>query len=138
MKILKNALIFIVCLCLVVSCVGCGGQDVYDDFDPVGVYVVETLGENQIETNIDDEKIAKKMWKTFDNLYIDTEQRGRMGSSYIYMCFYNEDESTLAIFTIYENGACCLGEDFENFYTVTNGEDAYMEFYETYTDFVQK
>ncbi len=138
MKIFKNTIIFVLSICLLVSFVGCGEKDEYDSFEPAGVLIVESIGGTQFETNIEDEELTKKLWDTFDNLYIDLEQRGKMGSSYIYMCFYNEDESTLAIFTIYENGACCLGEDFENFYTVQNGEDAYMEFAELYTDYVEK
>ncbi len=135
MKLLKNTVIFILGICLLLSFTGCGQKDEYDSFDPVGVRVVESIGGTQLETVIDDEEIAKKMWNVFDTLTIDTEKRGEMGSSYIYMCFYSEDQSTLGIFTIYENGACCLGEDFSSFYTVYDGENVYMELLDIYTDY---
>ena len=135
MNNLKRVIAVIMSVCLMLCFVGCGEGDEYDNFDPVGVRVVESIGGTQFETVIDDEKITKKMWNTFDNLVIDTESRGEMGSSYIYMCFYNEDQSTLGIFTIYENGACCLGEDFERFYTVTDGEEIYMELCDIYTSY---
>ena len=59
----------------------------------------------------------------------------RLGTAYIYMCFYNEDQSTLGIFTMYENGACCLGEDFKTFYTVDDGENVYLELCDLYTEY---
>lgn len=135
MKILKNTVILIISLCLLFNCVGCGQEDELDSFEPVGVTVVESIGTTQFETNIDDPKIAKKMWDVFANLDINLDERGEMGSSYIYMCFYNEDQSTLAVFTIYENGVCCLGEDFSSFYKVYNGEDIYMQLLDIYTDY---
>ncbi len=136
MKILKNTVVLILSICLLLTFVGCAEKkDEYDSFEPVGVTVVESIGSTQYETSIDDKEIAQKMWNVFANLELNLDERGEMGSSYIYMCFYNEDQSTLAIFTIYENGDCCLGEDFSNFYTVYNGEDVYMELLDIYTDY---
>ena len=131
MKILKNALTVIISICLVFCLVGCG--DEYDNFDPVGVSIVESLSGKQYETLIDDEKTAKKMWRIFDSLVVNDDAEAELGTAYIYMCFYNEDKSTLGIFTIYENGTCCLGEDFETLYTVNDGENVYMELCDIYT-----
>ena len=53
------------------------------------------------------------------------------------MEFYDEDKSTLLIFTIYDNGSCCLGREYEEFYTVEDGRQKYIdlcEFYEAYDD----
>ena len=133
MKTLKKLLSIVLCACLLFCIVGCG--DEYDNFDPVGVRVVESIGGSQYETVIDDAKTAKKMWKVFDPLYIDDTARAEMGTAYIYMCFYNEDQSTLGIFTMYENGACCLGEDFKTFYTVDDGENVYLELCDLYTEY---
>lgn len=136
MKILKNTVVIILSICLLLTFAGCAEKkDEYDSFEPVGVTVVESIGSTQYETSIDDKEITQKMWDVFANLELNLDERGEMGSSYIYMCFYNEDQSTLAIFTIYENGACCLGEDFSTFYTVYNGEDVYMELLDIYTDY---
>ena len=132
MKIFKNVLAIIMCACLVFCMTGCAGDE-YDNFDPVGVRVVESIGGSQYETIIDDAKTAKKMWKVFDSLVIDESETAEMGTAYIYMCFYNEDQSTLGIFTIYENGACCLGEDFRTFYSVYDGEEVYLELCDIYT-----
>lgn len=133
MKIFKNILAIVISACLLLCMVGCG--DEYDNFDPVGVRVVEAIGGSQYETVIDDQKTAQKMWKVFDTLYIDETTPAEMGTAYIYMCFYNEDQSTLGIFTIYENGACCLGEDFETFYTVYDGVNVYLELCDIYTSY---
>ncbi len=136
MKIFKNALAIVICLCLVLGLVGCG--DEYDNFDPMGVRIVESIGGIQYETVIEDKKTTQKMWKIFDTLVIDDETKAEMGAAYLYMCFYNEDQSTLGIFTIYENGACCLGEDFRTFYTVEDGENVYLELCNIYTDYAAK
>lgn len=139
MKIFKKFVAIVLSICLLLTFVGCGeSNDVYDNFEPAGVTVVESIGSTQYETSIDDKETAQKMWDVFANLELNLDKRGEMGSSYIYMCFYNEDQSTLAIFTIYENGSCCLGEDFSSFYTVYNGEEVFMDIYDIYTDYVQK
>lgn len=136
MKILKNITALIVGLCLMLCCIGCG--DEYDNFKPVGVQIVESIGGLQYETLIEDEKITKEMWSIFESLNIDTETEAKMGSSYLYMCFYNEDQSLLGIFTIYENGACCLGEDFTTFYTVTDGREVYLDLCDIYTAYEEE
>ncbi len=136
MKLLKNVIALFLAFCLMLCLVGCG--DEYDDFKPVGVRVVESIGGTQYETMIEDEEIAKQMWNTFEDIEIDIETEAEMGSSYLYMCLYNEDQSTLAIFTIYENGACCLGEDFTTFYTVTDGINVYLELCDIYTSYEEE
>lgn len=138
MKQVKKITAIILCICMLVAFVGCGQKDEYDTFEPVGVTVVESYGDSHLETNIDDEELTQKMWNVFDTLTLDLNQRGEMGSAYIYMCFYNEDQSTLGIFTIYENGVCCLGEDFSTFYVVNDGEDIYMEIYNLLTSYSPK
>ena len=131
MKIFKGAAAMIMCVCLMLGIVGCG--DEYDNFRPVGVRVVESIGGSQYETVIDDAKTAKKMWNVFDTLVIEEDKSAEMGSAYVYMCFYNEDQSALGVFTIYENGSCCLGEDFKTFYTVADGKEVYLELCDIYT-----
>lgn len=134
MKVFKNIIALVLTVCLVVGLTGCGGDE-YDNFEPVGVQVVECIGGSQYETLIEDKEIAQKMWNTFQNINIDTDTEAEQGYSYLYMCLYNEDQSVLAIFTIYENGACCLGEDFQTFYTVTDGRDVYLDLCDIYTSY---
>lgn len=133
MKIFKNLLVIVISVCLVFCMVGCGDEN--DKFNPVGVRVVESIGGSQYDTVIDDEKTVKKMWKVLDKLAIDESTTAEMGTAYIYMCFYNEDQSELGIFTVYENGACCLGEDFKTFYTVDDGENVYLQLCDIYTEY---
>lgn len=133
MKITKKIIALLLSLCFVFCMAGCA--DEFDGFDPVGLRVVDCIRGTQYETNIDDEDMAKQLWEKFKSLDIDTETPSEMGTSYLYLCFYNEDQSTLGIFTIYDNGACCLGEDFETFYTVNDGMNAYMELCDIYTSY---
>lgn len=136
MKKLKNIIAIVLSLCIVFCVTGCSEEtDPYDNFKPIGVYVVENMGSRQFESHIEDKELTQKMWQVVDKLNIDETKRGSMGSAYIYMCFYDENESTLGIFTIYENGSCCVGEEFENFYTVVDGENVFMEFYNLYTSY---
>lgn len=135
MKNLKSAFAILLSMCLMLCMVGCGAGDEYDNFVPAGVSIVESIGGAEFETLVEDATLAQQMWDKFDDLTIDTTQRGEVGSAYLYMCFYNTDKSTLAIFTIYENGSCCLGEDFETFYVVENGENIFVELCDMYTDY---
>ena len=52
--------------------------------------------------------------------------------------FYDENEDTFLIFTIYENGSCCLGEDYEDFYKVTDGRQKYIDLCDLYSSFEEK
>ncbi len=135
MKKIKSFFAIVLTLSLMFSIVGCAGDE-YDRFEPIGVQVIESIAGIQYEVKIDDPKIVKKMWSKFDLLTIDTEKEAEMGSAYLYLCFYDEAQSTLGIFTIYNNGVCCLGEDFETFYTVDDGEQVYLDFCDIYTDYV--
>lgn len=135
MKIFKNVFAIVLSLSLIFCMVGCSEGDEYDNFVPAGVCVVESINGAEFETMVEDAAVAQKMWDIFDDLMIDTDQRGEIGSAYLYMCFYNEDQSTLAIFTIYENGSCCLGEDFATFYTVDDGADIFVELCDIYTEY---
>ena len=137
MKIFKKLTAMLLALCFVLCAVGC--EEVYapyDNFKPAGVLIIDCISGNEYETNIKNADFAEKMLKEFKKLDIDTETEGEIDSAYLYMRFYDESESTLLIFTIYENGSCCLGEEYEDFYKVADGRQAYIdlcEFYESYT-----
>ena len=75
------------------------------------------------------------MFDEFDKLEVKTDEEGQIDVSYLYLRFYNEDLSTYIIFTIYENGSCCLGEEFEDFYKVENGRQAYVDLVELYESY---
>lgn len=134
MKNLKKITLLLLCVCLAVCMVGCGGDE-YDNFKPAIVEIVDNLGGDRYEYVVEDERLAKEMWEKFDSLSIIEDNSAQVGSSYLYLEFYNKDKSTKAIFTIYENGSCCLGDDYETFYAVEGGRTAYVELceiYETY------
>lgn len=138
MKILKKYIAIILTLGLMLCLVGCSERyDAYDNFNPAGVLIVDCLNGVQYETDIDDADFADKMLSAFKKLNIDTSTEGEIGTAYLYMEFYDEDKSTLLIFTIYDNGSCCLGREYEEFYTVEDGRQKYIdlcEFYEAYDD----
>ena len=130
------ALLLAVALCFCV--VGCGIEEEYadyDNFEPAGVYIVDLIGGEKYKTHIEDADFAKKLFDEFDKLEVKTDEEGQIDAAYLYLRFYNEDLSTYIIFTIYENGSCCLGEEFEDFYMVENGRQAYIDLcnlYESY------
>lgn len=135
MKTTKVILSLIMVLCLSFCMTACGETDEFDGFDPVGVLIIEKLNGQQIDTNIEDKKTTQKLWDMFKELDINDEEDGKMGSAYVYMRFYDEDVNNIAVFTIYDNGSCCLGEEFDVFYSVTEGTKAYLDFYDVYTEY---
>lgn len=136
MKILKKTTALLLLLCLMLCASGCADDyEDYNNFKPAGVYIVDCINGENYETNIDDADYADKMLKEFKKLEIDTATEGEIGSAYLYMRFYDEDQSTLLIFTIYENGSCCLGEDYEEFYKVTNGRQKYIDLCDMYATY---
>ncbi len=137
MNILKKSIALTLTLCLIFCFVGCGEESYsdYDNFEPAGVYIVDLIGGQKYKTDIDDAKFAQKMFDEFDALDINTDEEGEIDASYLYLRFYNEDKSTYIIFTIYENGSCCLGEEFKEFYTVTGGRQAYTDLCKLYESY---
>lgn len=140
MNILKKTLAVAMALVLCFCVIGCE-DDVsypdYDNFEPAGVYINDFIGGEHYKTDIEDAEFAQKMFDKFDSLEINTEKQGEIDAAYLYLRFYNQDKSTLIIFSIYENGSCCLGEQFgkDEIYTVENGRQAYIDLcslYESY------
>lgn len=134
MKTTKKIITMLLTLCLLIYTVGCAEKyEEYDNFEPACVEIVDNIEGEEYKTVIDDADYAKKMLDAFKKLNINTQTEGEMGTSYLNLCFYDENLETKLVFTIYENGACCLGEDYEDFYTVTNGRQAYIDLCELYT-----
>ena len=133
-KIVTLMLAMALCFCIV----GCGEESEYpdyDNFEPAGVYIVDLIGGEKYKKNIDDPEFAKTMFEAFDALEVKTEEEGEIDAAYLYLRFYNADLSTYIIFTIYENGSCCLGEEFKDFYKVENGRQAYIDLCELYESY---
>lgn len=136
MNIIKKIIALLIALCFIFCAVGCEEKYApYDNFEPAGVLIIDCINGNEYEMNIDDAKFAEKMLNEFKKLDIDTDTEGEVGSSYLYMRFYDESKSTLLIFTIYENGSCCLGEEYEEYYKVINGRQAYIDLVELYESY---
>lgn len=133
MNILKKVTALILTFCIAFCLLGCG--DEYSKFSPSGVEIVDRLNSSQYEYQIDDEETAEKMWKMYKGLEIYENSEAELGEAYLFMRFYNKDGSTEAVFTIYENGSCCLGYDYDTLYTVEDGRSAYMEFCELYESY---
>lgn len=139
MNTLKKSIALFAAIFLTLFSVGCSEKyDDYDSFKPAGVYIVDRIGDEKYETDIDNADYAQKMLDEFKKLNIDTDTEGEMGSAYLYMRFYDENEDTFLIFTIYENGSCCLGEDYEDFYKVTDGRQKYIDLCDLYSSFEEK
>ena len=139
MNILKRAIALILVLCLAFCTVGCAGEEKYEEYDnfkPAGVYIVDCISGKQYETHIEDEKYANVMLDAFKELTIDTNTEGEIGAAYLYLRFYDETQSTMLIFTIYDNGSCCLGEDYQEFYTVEDGMQKYIDLCELYEEYI--
>ena len=138
MSIFRKTVAVVLALCLCFCLAGCLEEEYYadyDNFEPAGVYIVDLIGGEKFTTDIDDPEFAQTMFDAFDKLEIDTNKEGEMDVSYLYLRFYNEDYSTLIIFTIYENGSCCLGEEFKDFYKVKDGRQAYIDLCELYESY---
>lgn len=134
MNIFKRVTALLLVVCVAVCLVGCG--DAYSKFKPAGVDIIDRINGEQYEYSIDDEKTATEMWKIFKGLEIYEDDEAELGQAYLHMTFYNEDGSTEAVFTIYENGSCCLGYDYQTLYTVEGGRTAYIELCELYESYV--
>lgn len=139
MNNLKKSFVLILALCLLALTTGCGenSYDEYDNFSPSGVYVVDCINGENYETDIENADAAEKILSEFKKLDINTEVDGEMSTSYLYLRFYDEEKDTFLIFTIYDNGACCLGEDFEEFYVVTGGRQAYIDLCDLYAEYIE-
>ncbi|MDO4607822.1 MAG: hypothetical protein Q4B40_01350 [Clostridia bacterium] len=134
MKNIKSIIsVFVIC-CLCFCMIGCAEDD---EFDPIGVRVVENISGKQYEGSVNDKETTQKLWNRFIDLDIDEEEKGEMGTAYIYFCFYDDAGSNLGIFTMYENGSCCLGEDFETFYVIPDGVQVYTDLCGIYTEYKQ-
>ncbi len=135
MKKLKLIIALILALCLSFCMLGCE-EDPLANFNPVGLRVVEKSSGLEFETAIEDQAIVQKFWQKFNELEIIDDGTATMGTAYIYMCFYDESETTLGVFTVYNNGSCCMGEDFTTFYTITDGLQAYNDFCEIHDEYI--
>ncbi len=134
MKKSRAIISILVAFILLFCAVGCAETDDFDGFEPVGVVVVENINGTKYDSKVDDYETTQKLWSKFKKLDINEEADGSVGSSYLYLCFYDKSETTLGVFTIYDNGCCCLGEDFNTLYTVTDGRSAYLELCDIYTE----
>ena len=138
MNIFKKSIALIMVICIAFCAVGCSQEVIYpdyDNFEPAGVYINDFIGGEHYKKDINDPVFAKKLFEKFDSLEINTDQEGELDAAYVYLRFYNEDYSTLIIFSIYENGSCCLGEEFEDLYTVKDGRQAYIDLVKLYESY---
>lgn len=133
MNSLKRAIALLLVVCVAFCLVGCG--DAYSKFKPTGVDIIDRISDDQYEYSIDDEEITTQMWKIFKGLEIYENDEAELGEAYLHMTFYNENRATEAVFTIYENGSCCMGYDYQTLYTVENGRSAYIELCELYESY---
>ncbi len=122
MKKIKLIIATTMIVALLLCTVGCARE-----FSPSGITVIENINGLKYEYPIEDKEVVKKLWKTIDAIECDPEVLGKQGSSYIYFYFYNKKQTEYVVCTIYDTGACCIGEDFKTFYALTNGVQLYLD-----------
>ncbi len=140
MKIIRLAISVLLAISLTLCLFGCSelpADDGLDSFEPVGVVVVERTAFGSYKTQIDDLETTQKLWERFRELEIKEDTSATKGSAYVYLCFYDESQNNLGIFTIYDNGSCCVGENLTTFYTVENGVQAYLDFGNIYKEYYE-
>ncbi len=133
MKIAKKIIALLVTVCLVLCLAGCGKTD-FDNFKPVGVYIVDCINGDQYEYDLNDKETATEMWKVFSDLEIYEDSTAQKGEAFLLMKFYDKDLSTV-IFTIYENGSCLFNRDYETLYKAENGRAAYADLCKIYESY---
>lgn len=136
MKKIKIIFSILLAIGLLICTAGCAEADDFNGFDPTAVRVVEKAEGVQYDTTIEDKEVTQKLWNRFKEIDISEEPDGTIGSAYIYLCFYNDNDSRLGVFTLYDNGSCCLGEDFNTLYTVANGRETYLDLCDIYDEYV--
>ena len=133
MKLLKKSVAIIMILCMVLSFAGCS-KTTYSNFDPSYAYLVDAINGETYEYEILSEEVVDEMWTIFQNLELEESDTAEKGEAYVLIKFYDKDENTI-MFTIYNNGTCCLNRDYDVFYSSENGRSAYADLskiFETY------
>jgi len=134
MKFLKGIAITLSLVC-VLMLVGCGESN----FSPDSFEMEYRTSQSKTEVKASsDEKLVNKVWKLCTGVSIDEAAEGEMGNEYIYVAFFNKNTEDYAVFTLYSNGACCLGEEFDVFYQLRDGEKIYKELLEIYNECPKK
>lgn len=133
MKILKKALVIIMVLCMVLSFAGCA-KVTYDNFDSKYAYLIDAINGETYEYEILSEEVVDEMWEIFQGVELEESDTAEIGEAYILIKFYDENENTI-LFTVYNNGTCCLNRDYDVLYASENGRTAYADLskiFETY------
>ena len=133
MKTLKKVAIILLVVCMSVCFFGCG--DEFDRFKAAGVYIIDYTGGNQYTYIIDHATDANAILDKVKELKYEEDETAQPSTSYLLFRFYNDDVSKEVLFTIYDNGTCCLSR----VYTVEKGKTAYIELarmYEASTNIV--
>lgn len=134
MKTLKAiAITLVVVFTLLAS--GCGETN----FSPNSMEMEQhASGVDVVVKASNDKKLTKNVWNLCTNVVIDETTEGEMGAEYIYVAFFSDKTKDYAVFTLYSNGSCCLGEEFDVFYEVKNGKEIYDELLEYYNECPEK
>lgn len=115
---------------LTVFAVGCTNSD---EFMPTNLEM-KTAGNSEYTAVkvCTDEKTVKKIWSLCTDILIDYDTEGEMGTEYVYVAFFDDDVNEYGVFTLYNNGSCCLAEDFDTFYKVKGGENLFEKLFDYY------
>ena len=131
MKYFKKIVAVLLVASMCISLVGCT-KEVSNSFVPAGVYIIDYINETEYKYVIDDVEATATIWQKYATLTMSEDDTAQIDTSYLFLRFYNEDLSEEVVFTIYQNGTCCLGRNYDQLYKVENGRTAYVDLVELY------
>ncbi|MBQ2933949.1 MAG: hypothetical protein IJE02_05015 [Clostridia bacterium] len=131
MKYFKKIVAVLLVASMCISLVGCT-KEVGNSFVPAGVYIIDYINETEYKYVIDDVEATATIWQKYATLTMSEDDTAQIDTSYLFLRFYNEDLSEEVVFTIYQNGTCCLGRNYDQLYKVENGRTAYVDLVELY------
>lgn len=139
MKTFRKITIFLLVISTVFCFVGCGERFTRSDrlseaqeIDVAGVYIEDYTGGKRYRYLIDDKTDANEIFNEFLSFDYQEDSTAKAGASYILFRFYDKEWKKECVYVIYENGVCCIGRDYDTFYTIENGRTVYMDLADMY------
>ena len=133
MRILKNAVLILLVLTSAFCFIGCdkrgerGASLSLDDFVVDNVYIEDYTGGRRYRYLVEDPDEAKAIFDKCTDLEFYEDPEAVVGASYILFRFQNKEVTKKVYFTIYENGTCCISDDYKTLYTIEKGRSAYID-----------
>lgn len=116
---------------LMIFAVGCA-----EEFEPASVQIEYGVDKGYFNVKESDSELTvREIWKYYeDEIEVTEKVDSDKVYPYIYLRFFDEDKKKSVILTVFDDGTCCIGDDMETTYTVTNGRNVYLQLCEFYED----